>query len=106
MYDIIKVSEDFKKNPWGEDDARIFRDMILIPKLVNCDRGEKVTIDFDDCYGVSWVFLGEVFGGLISEYGFKKKNILKKIHIISRDDELIHELIIRYLDRAEEQLKR
>ena len=103
----IKISEEFSTEPFGRLDGILFRDMILMPKLVRShNTKEKIIIDFDDCYGISTVFLDEVFGGLIRIYKYNKKTILKRIKIISNDDETIPELIEKYLNQAEKDIKK
>ena len=102
----IKISEDFSKEPYGRLDGSIFRDMILMPKLVySHNTKEKIIIDFDDCFGTCTAFLEEAFGGLIRVYKYNKKTILKKIEIVSNDDETVPELIEKYLTNAEKYNK-
>lgn len=99
----IKISEEFSMEPFSREHGIVFRDNILLPKLVKaCNSKEKLTIDFDDCFGCSTVFLREVFGGLVIIYRYKKETILKNIDFISKDDECLVEYINKYLDEAEE----
>lgn len=103
----IKISEDFSVSPCTRDDAVRFRDDILLPRLVKaCNIKKKLTIDFDDCFGYSTVFLREVFGGLVEIYRYKKETILQNIIFISRDNERLVEYINKYLDEAEKEIKK
>ena len=100
----IKISEEFTKEPYKKEDGIIFRDIILMPRLVRTHGTKnKISIDFNDCFGFTTVFIDEVFGGLIRNYGYDKKTIMSRINIISDDDETIPSLIEKYLNKAEQE---
>ena len=102
----IKILEEFSDSPCSREDGKLFRDTILLPKLViSQNQKEKLIIDFDDTYGVGIPFLKEAFGGLIEIYKYDKKTILKDIEFISRDDETLINRVHRYLEQAENDIK-
>ena len=102
----IKILEEFSDSPCSREDGKLFRDTILLPKLViSQNQKEKLIIDFDDTYGVGIPFLKEAFGGLIEIYKYDKKTILKDIEFISRDDETVPKRIKDYLDQVSKDNK-
>lgn len=106
----IKISSDFTDTPGGRERAEgeysgeQFREEILVPKYEEAERkGEKLSIDFDDCFGFGTSFLEEAFGGLVREH--HKKQILKRIIIISHEDKTIEKNINKYVKAAEKALR-
>lgn len=105
MY-IIKISRDFSETPGarhrseGEYPGDEFRDQILIPKYKEAvEKGEKLIVDLDGCYGYATSFLEESFGGMVRE--LKKKGIMNNIELISLEDETLIKLINDYVKEAE-----
>lgn len=106
----IKISEDFSVMPGGRyiDEGKYsgeeFRDTLLLPKYEEAEEnGEKLIIDFDGCFGFATSFLEEAFGGMVRKYN--KIGILKRIEMISRDDETVPETISGYVKDAEKKVK-
>ena len=106
----IKICDDFSEAPGGryiqegEHSGEEFRDNILLPKFEEAEKNnEMLEIDFDGGFGFGTSFLEEAFGGLVREH--HKKNVLKVIKIISTEDEMIPELITKYVKDAEAKLK-
>ena len=106
----IDIYKDFSDTPGGryrdEGDfsGEQFREEHLLPMLQMCqDNGEKLVINFDNCFGFATSFLEEAFGGLVRIY--KKRGVLKDIEIVSNDDETIPGLVSKYILAAEKALK-
>ena len=105
---FIKIKDDFSDTPGGryikegEFSGEEFREKILLPAYVKAQNdGEKLTIDFDDCYGYGTSFLEEAFGGLVREHG--KMGVLDHLILISREDETIPGLIKKYIQAEEKK---
>lgn len=105
----IKIATDFSENPGGryieEGDysGELFRDEVLYPNYQKAlEVGEKLTIDFDGCFGFGTSFLEEAFGGLVRKYHIR--NQLDHIIIISTEDETIPGLIEKYVLSEEKKL--
>jgi len=103
----INICEDFTKTPWfrykheGNGSGEEFRDTLLVCKLNDAEiKGEKLEIIFDGTYGFSMAFLEEAFGGFIRKYG---KNPLRRIELISKEDETIPGIIKNYISAAKKQ---
>lgn len=106
----IKICEDFSDAPGGrykkegKNSGEQFREEILFPKYEQAEKeNKKLEINFDGCFGFGTSFLEEAFGGLVRKY--KKKGVLKRIIIISKEDETIPNNIQKYVRAAEEELK-
>lgn len=99
---VISIANDFSKTPAGryETDGpysgQLFRDKFLIPALQRCD---IVTINLDGTIGYGSSFLEEAFAGVVRLKVFSKKDLLKKLTIIS-SRELYKETIIDYIREA------
>lgn len=99
---VISIANDFSKTPAGryETDGpysgQRFRNELLIPTLQDCD---KVTINLDGTIGYGSSFLEEAFAGVVRLNIFSKKELLKKLTIIS-SRELYKETIINYIREA------
>jgi hypothetical protein len=105
----INISTIFSNTPGGrykeEGDfsGEEFRESILLPAYEKVENSnEKLTINFDNCFGFATSFLEESFGGLVREH--KKKNVLTHIEIIANDDETIPDLVKKYITAAEKNL--
>lgn len=100
----IKISKDFSDTPSGryEKDSpfsgeRFYRELLL-PRFEHCHMKNKfLTIDFDDCYGFTSVFLEEVFCSLRKLYSADE--IFSTIRLISTQDPMligiINEIVYR-----------
>lgn len=107
----INISKEFSETPGGRKIAEgkfsgeEFREKILKNKYEEAvEKGEKLEINFDNCFGFASSFLEEAFGGMIRVHN--KVGILNNIIIVSKDDETLEETIIKYVKAAEETLKR
>ena len=106
---FIKISTDFTDTPGGRDikegpfSGEQFRKEILSPKYAEAlKKGEKLTVDFDGCFGYATSFLEESFGGLVRER--QEKGILNHINLISNDDLSVYRLVNDYVQKAESKL--
>lgn len=104
----IKIATDFSDSPGGryieegEHSGELFREKILIKKYEEAEQKDDILrIDFDGTYGFGTSFLEESFGGLVRVH--KKRNVLKRIEIISTEDETIEDNIKKYIREAEEE---
>ncbi|MCI8749408.1 MAG: STAS-like domain-containing protein [Lachnospiraceae bacterium] len=102
----IQICKDFSDTPGGryicegEYSGEKFREELLLPKYNEAeDKGEKLRVEFDGCYGFGTSFLEEAFGGLVRVY--KKEKVLDRLVIISKEDETIPGLIEKYVKEAE-----
>lgn len=91
---IIKISTDFTDTPGaryytdGEFSGQEFYEKVLCIKFKQCKDGkEKLTVDFDGCYGFAPSFLSESFGRLSDDFG--KEYVLQNLCMISNQDPLI-----------------
>ena len=105
----IKIAVDFSINTGGryikdgDFSGELFRDELLIPKLMEAiGKKEKLIIDFDGGYGYSPSFVEESFGGLIRK-GLNYRDILSAIKIISFEDISLIDDINKYLKDEEEK---
>ena len=106
---MIKIRDDFSPYPGGrlisegEHSGEEFRDTVLIKEYNKAEeKGEKLVIDFDGCFGFGPSFLEESFGGLVRKYG--KRGVLNRIIIIATEDETIPERIKKFISDAEAQV--
>lgn len=105
----IVIARDFSETPGGRfeeegpDSGEKFRNELLLPLYHEAiNNSEKVSINFDGCYGYATSFLEESFGGLVR--AINKKGVLNNIIIISKDDALLESLVRKYVKEAEEHL--
>lgn len=106
---LIKIAKDFSENPGGryieEGDysGELFRDQLLYPTYQEALRqNQNLVVDFDGCFGFGTSFLEEAFGGIVRKY--KIRGLLKRITLISTEDETIPELISKYVNAEEKKL--
>lgn len=106
----INICNDFSDTPGGRYkkegtySGEEFRETLLLPAYEKIEHTQdKLTINFDNCFGFATSFLEEAFGGLVRVH--HKKNSLKKYIIISNDDETIPELIEKYITEAEKKIR-
>ena len=88
---IINVAKEFTDAPGGryKKDGNFsgeeFRETLLYPRYIEAiEKGEKLCVNLDGCYGYPSSFLDEAFGGLARK--LNDKNILDNIEIISNDE--------------------
>lgn len=105
----ISIAKDYSETPGaryekeGPDSGEKFREEILLPKYKEAkEKGDKLCIDFDGCYGFATSFLEESFGGLVRK--IKEKGCLERMQLISNDDESIIGLVEKYVKEAEDRL--
>ena len=105
----IDIYKDFSNTPGGryrregEYSGEEFRESIFLPAYERCEKyNQKLTINFDHCFGFATSFLEEAFGGLVRNH--EKKSVMEHIEIISNDDETIPKLIKKYVSAAESAL--
>lgn len=94
----INIAEDYSDSPGGrfitdgEFSGEDFRESILYPKYMEALKTkDKITINFDGCFGYPSSFIDEAFTGLAKK--IKNRNILDNIIIISNDDTTIPDII-------------
>lgn len=94
----IYLAKDFSDSPGGrfkkegKYSGEEFRETLLKPRYIEArQKGEKLYIDMDGCYGFPSSFIDESFGGLAKEY--KNYNILKDIEIKCEDEPMIVDYI-------------
>ena len=83
----------------GEKTAEHFHEEILVPALLWT---EKLTVSFDGVTAFASSFLEEVFGGLVTIYGFDVR-YLKKHMILTTSEKDMRDYIRlawRYIERA------
>lgn len=104
----IKISDDFSDIPGGryiaEGDysGELFRESVLLKKYTEAvEQGTSLEIDFDGCYGFGTSFLEEAFGGMVRIH--HKHGMLKRMRIVSTEDETIPGNIRKYVKEAEEK---
>ena len=101
---VIKISIDFSNTPGGRYKSEgnfsgeEFRDKLLYPQILKASRDNKLTIDFDGCYGFGTGFLEEAFGGLVRKYHLY--DIFDKLELISNEDKTLIELVNKYIEDA------
>lgn len=100
IYSIAKEytkAPGVRKGPYSGED---FREKILIKLLKNLKENETLTIDLDGGFGYSSSFLEEAFGGLVREYNFSKRELLKKILFLSEEEKDLPNKIKDYIQSA------
>ena len=102
----IKICDDFSDIPGGryisegEFSGELFRENILVQKYQEAnEQNSKLEIDFDGCYGFGTSFLEEAFGGMVRVHHVH--GMLKRLDLISTEDETIPENVIKYVKEAE-----
>jgi hypothetical protein len=99
---IIKIARDFsiypgpRKRNDGPYSGEQFREIFLEP-LFETNSLEIIIIDLDGVEGYSTTFLEEVFGGLARKFG--KFIVLKRLEFISKDEPLLVQEIINYIEK-------
>ena len=106
MMPLINISTEYTNTPMaryrdeGPFSGEDFRETLLKPKFIEAtEKGEKLIINLDGCYGYPTSFIKEAFGGLSRLYG--SKNVLNIIEFISEDEPSIVDKIKNYIRQAE-----
>lgn len=106
----IKISDDFSEIPGGryisegKYSGEQFRETLLAQKYQEAkEKKTDLEIDFDGCYGFGTSFLEEAFGGMVRIH--HEHGILKRLRLISTEDETIPGNIKKYVEEAEEKDK-
>lgn len=85
---LISLARNFSRNPGprlkdqGPDSGETFR-KLLIRALAQYD---KIVVDLDGTSGIGSSFLDEAFGGLVRSEGMSKKEVLRRVRVISKLD--------------------
>ena len=104
----IKICDDFSNIPGGryisegKYSGEEFRESILARKYQEAkEHDEDLEIDFDGCYGFGTSFLEEAFGGMVRIH--HEHGMLRRLRLISTEDETIPGNIRKYIEEAEEK---
>lgn len=106
----IKISRDFSYSPGpryideGKNSGEKFRKEILkdaFNRAISEDKKIIVDLDGTDGYGTS--FLEESFGGLIRDDGIDYDEIIKRLEIISKEEEYLKDDVYEYLKDAHDE---
>lgn len=106
----IKISRDFSYSPGpryineGKNSGEKFRKEILkdaFTRAINEDKKIVVDLDVTDGYGTS--FLEESFGGLVRDDGINYDEIIKRLEIISKEEEYLKDDVYEYLKDAHDE---
>lgn len=100
---LIKVAKDFHDELIGrfitdsDYHGERFREEYLVPALKDYD---TVIVDFDGVEGYGSSFLEEAFGGLIHTRNLSREDVLRKLKLVSTEDESLIEEILGYIEKA------
>lgn len=106
----IKIARDFSYAPGpryieeGKNSGEKFRQELLaaaFQKAIFEDKKVIVDLDGTDGYGTS--FLEESFGGLIRNDGIPYDEIIKRLEIISKEEEYLKDDVYEYLKDANDE---
>jgi hypothetical protein len=85
---VISLARDFSRNPGprlkdqGPDSGETFR-KLLVRALSQHD---KIVVDLDGTSGIGSSFLDEAFGGLVRSEGLSKKEVRRRVRVVSNLD--------------------
>lgn len=100
---VINIAKDFSVEPIGRVPAdsgssgQRFRDEYLLPALKEFD---KVIVVLDGTEGFGSSFLDEAFGGLIRVSKLSKEDVLRRLELVSKEDESFIAEIMEYIEKA------
>lgn len=100
---VINIAKDFSEEPIGrfptdsDFNGQRFREEHLLPALSKFD---KVIIQLDGTEGYGSSFLDEAFGGLVRINKLSKEEILKRLELISNEDESLIAEIQEYIKKT------
>ena len=99
----IKISEDFSDTPGaryyedGEFSGQEFFETVLLKSFKEAtSKDEKLTVDFDDCYGFASSFLSESFGRLGQECGSQK--VRETLILVSNQDPFLPKQVLAIIE--------
>lgn len=107
----IKIARDFSYTPGpryideGKNSGEQFRQEILagvFKRAITENRNVIVDLDGTDGYGTS--FLEESFGGLVRNDGIDYNEIIKRLEIISTEEEYLKDDVYEYLKDANDEV--
>ena len=101
----INIAKDYSRYPGGryrrdgKFNGEKFRQEILVPAL---SANEKIEVVLDGARSYGSSFLDEAFGGLVREEGYSKKELKRKLSIVSQDVVYLPYKLMaeRYIDEA------
>lgn len=82
----------------GNFSGEEFREEILVPLIRQAQQeNKKILVDLDGTTGYATVFLDEVFGGVVREFG---SNVIELFGFKSDEEEYLIDDIKEYMERA------
>lgn len=106
----IKIARDFSFSPGpryideGKNSGEKFRKEILATAFQKAiEENKKVIVDLDGTDGYGTSFLEESFGGLIREDGISYEEIMKRLEIISNEEDYLKSDVYEYLKDAHDE---
>jgi chaperonin GroEL (HSP60 family) len=103
----IKIAKDLSYSPGpryideGKNSGEKFRKEILAAAFQQAiEENKKVIVDLDGTDGYGTSFLEESFGGLIRENGIAYDEIIKRLEIISKEEDYLKNDVYDYLKDA------
>lgn len=107
----IKIAKDFSYTPGpryideGKNSGEKFRKEILAAALKKAiAMNKKVIVDLDGTDGFGTSFLEESFGGLVRNDEIDYNEIIKRLEIISNEEEYLKDDVHEYLKDAYDEL--
>lgn len=107
----IKIAKDFSYTPGpryideGKNSGEKFRQEILADVFKRAiSDNKKVIVDLDGTDGYGTSFLEESFGGLVRNDGIDYNEILKRLEIISNEEEYLKDDVYEYLKDANDEM--
>ncbi len=107
----IKIARDFSYTPGpryieeGKNSGEKFRQEILADTFKQAIADDKkVIVDLDGTDGYGTSFLEESFGGLIRNDGIPYDEIIKRLEIISNEEEYLKDDVYEYLKDASDEM--
>lgn len=106
---VIKIATDFSPFPGsrymseGKHSGEEFRNEYLAPAIKRAlDENKNIIIDLDGTAGFGTSFLEEIFGGLIRENNFEYSELIKRLKIISLEEDYLKEDVMEFMQDANE----
>ncbi len=106
----IKIARDFSFSPGpryideGKNSGEKFRKEILAAAFQKAIKeNKKVIVDLDGTDGYGTSFLEESFGGLIRVNGIAHEEIIKRLEIISNEEDYLKSDVYEYLKDANDE---
>ncbi|MEX2345698.1 MAG: STAS-like domain-containing protein [Balneolaceae bacterium] len=106
----IKIARDFNYSPGpryideGKNSGEKFRKEILKDAFSRAiTENKRVIVDLDGTDGYGTSFLEESFGGLIRDEGLAYDEIIKRLEIISNEEDYLKNDVYEYLKDAQDE---